>query len=185
MPRIFVGCNIPYTKKIKLVRADFKKSLPDSHINWVDPDNFHITLKFLGEISSEQRDDVITVVKDISKNFSPFSFQIKGAGVFKNVKHPRVLWLGLEETKLFKNLFHSIESGLVPLGFAKESKPFNPHLTLARIKFLKDTVRLGQLIENYKGVNIDSIQVGSLIVYESLLQKKGAVYSELFKGYLK
>ena len=145
----------------------------------MDFKNFHITLKFLGDTPEKIIPDIDRILKNISKKFSVFSLQLKGAGVFKNIANPRVLWIGLENSEDLKSLFNEIDNELNRIGFKKESREFNPHLTIARIKFLKDKKLLLKAIIDNCDKKWNQITVKEFILFESILKKDGPVYKKL------
>ena len=103
------------------------------HAKPVEPHNLHFTMQFLGEISDEQADMIRKALKRVE--FSDFSINFKGIGVFPNLKVPRVIWIGTDEEggKILSELAKKIENVLSPLGF-RSDKPFKPHITIFRIK---------------------------------------------------
>ena len=177
--RLFIGIKVEIAKELKNFIIDLKTNLKDEKFKWVDYSNYHLTLKFLGETSENLIPQIDNVLKNIAKNNQKFSIQLSGIGVFKNISNPRVLWIGINESEELNSLFNSIEDKLSLLGFKKEKRDFNPHLTIARIKFLKNKKFLLNKILNNCDKKWNQSPVNEFILFESILKREGAVYNEL------
>jgi 2'-5' RNA ligase len=108
-----------------------------SLLRWVDPQRLHITLRFLGEIPASRVADVTTAARAAASRSAPFSLHVSQIGAFPNVRSPRVLWVGLAQDQglaALRRLVADLEKNLVEMRFATESKPFSPHLTVARVR---------------------------------------------------
>ncbi len=158
-----------------------KQELSEERIKWVDEQNFHLTLKFLGETSEEQVMQVKNILADYAALQQPVSFTLSGLGFFKSRGMPRVLYVDIHNGEALKLLAEGIETLLLPSGFKKEERPFNPHLTLARIKFIKDKKRFYQALETYQFSSNQPVTVYDVIFFQSRLQPDGPVYNELAK----
>jgi len=188
--RSFIAIELPAEVKSGLHRLHKELKLPEhTFVKWVAPESIHLTLKFLGNISPQKVSQISRVMEQASQGVSPFQLEIAEVGAFPNLKQPRVLWLGIrgEVDKLVAWQQH-IDNGLVPLGFAKETRAFTPHLTLARLRegiSPQDRRDFGELVMktpvevNYK------VRVSSLNLMKSQLLPGGAVYSRLAEVKLK
>lgn len=135
--------------------------------------NFHLTLKFLGEITPSQADEI---KKRLSKvPFKPFTAQLDGTGVFPENGTPRVVWIGIEPHEIIYELQKNIDEALHGL-FPKE-KNFHPHITLARVKEIQDT----KFSEHIKKTKIDPVafEVKVFKLIESQLTSEGPVYKDI------
>jgi len=104
-------------------------------VRWVKPSGIHLTLAFLGELSDEQLPAAKQAADAAAQQITPFEFRLKELGMFGSQRQPRVIWMGIEESS--GNLFrlHGVLNRELELrGFEVDSRPFSPHLTLARIK---------------------------------------------------
>jgi len=123
----------------KMIRGD---------IRWVRPEGIHLTLKFLGNLASQ---DIAKISEAVKKNIvgvKPPVLEVKGIGVFPNPAHPRVLWLGMEgDVGTLIALQKNIDRELQTCGFKKEEKPFHPHLTLGRIRSHRVLIGLDKAME--------------------------------------
>jgi RNA 2',3'-cyclic 3'-phosphodiesterase len=103
-------------------------------LRWINPKNIHLTLRFLGEIDPADLGTLKEAVEKSAAGTAPFELALSKAGFFGSKRNPRVIWLGLEEQPLLKNLARDLEDSLHQAGFGRADKPFRGHLTLARIK---------------------------------------------------
>jgi 2'-5' RNA ligase len=182
--RSFIAIELPEEVKTGLNRLQTELKLPrHNFVKWVAPEGIHVTLKFLGNISQEKVAEVTKVMEQASQGSIPFQLEISEVGAFPNLRQPRVLWLGIRgEIDKLVAWQQRIDSGLVPLGFAKETRPFTPHLTLARLRegvSPGDRRDFGELVmKTPLEVNF-KVNVNSLSLMRSQLLPGGAVYSRL------
>ncbi|MCX6010413.1 MAG: RNA 2',3'-cyclic phosphodiesterase, partial [Chloroflexi bacterium] len=134
--RSFIAIELPETVKTGLQQLQTELTLPQySFVKCVAPEGIHLTLKFLGNISAQKVTEITRVMEQASQVVSPFQLHITEVGAFPNMRRPRVLWVGIKgEVDKLVGWQQRIDMGLVPLGFAKEARPFTPHLTLARLR---------------------------------------------------
>jgi len=150
-------------------------------VKWVAPEGIHLTLKFLGNISPGRVAEITTVMEEAGKGFSSFMLGISKIGAFPNMRQPRVLWVGIDgEVDKLVVLQQRIDAALVPLGFTQETRPFSPHLTLARLRegsSLQDRRDFGELVVRTQfNVNYE-VGVERLNLMRSQLLPGGAVYN--------
>lgn len=177
--RTFVAIKIKAEPLLIKILADLKDQLKDESLNWVDPQNLHLTLKFLGETSAQQVAGIKKLLSDISVKYHPFSVCLEGIGFFKSSGMPRVLFAGINEDGTLAQLADEAGDHLVHFGFEKEKRIYNPHLTLARIKFLKNKKRFFEAVEKYRNIPLQQSTVTEFIFFQSKLNPSGAVYHEL------
>lgn len=185
--RVFVALCLPET----IIRwlADRQQALKAHHlpIQWVRPENIHLTLQFLGEIPEEQADAVCRAVGQAAALIPPFTLAARGVGVFPGVRRPRVLWCGLSgQTQVLADLRQAVGLGLLDLGFPAEDRPFTGHLTLGRFK---DDRRhqtptsqampevLIQIMQQYADAATNPFPVDDVAVFKSDLKPGGPVYT--------
>ena len=179
MKRIFIAVKIqPEDTLLKMITS-FKSGLKDEKIKWTGSENFHITLAFLGDTEEEKVEPTGKMLKTVCEECFGFEVVLKGAGIFKNIRDPRVIWTGIEHSDSLDTLFASVKLGLKAEGIPLEERTFNPHLTLGRIKSLRDPESLKALIAEYTDVVIQKQPVSEVILYESLLYHTGPVYKSL------
>lgn len=134
--RSFIAIELSEEAKKGLARL--RKELErDEHrfVKWVDPGGIHLTLKFLGNIHSGRVTEIAEAMKKATQGIPPFLLEISGLGAFPSLKQARVFWVGVSgDLDKLSELQQNIDSAVAALGFAKEERPFVPHLTLARIR---------------------------------------------------
>ncbi len=188
--RSFIAIELPEEVKTVLRRIQTELKLPEhTFVKWVAPDGIHLTLKFLGNISPQKVADITRVMEQASQGLGTFRLEITEVGAFPNMRQPRVLWVGIRgEVDKLVAWQQRIDNGLMPLGFAKETRAFTPHLTLARLRegcSPGDRRDFGEMVAktpvevNYK------FNVTSLNLMKSQLLPGGAVYSRLAEVKLK
>ena len=188
--RLFIAIDIdPEMKKCLEVLG--KKLIEETGISsgkaakWVSPQAMHITLKFLGEVESEDVMEVCNVVERVAERKAAFELELDSVGSFGG-KCPRVLWVGGGRgSELVNDLHHELEEEMYSAGWDKDSRKFSCHLTLCRIKSRSAGFRLGQAVEKYKDFKSGVVSVDSMVVYQSELTKAGPIYTPLGKFELK
>jgi 2'-5' RNA ligase len=148
-------------------------------INWVNPDNMHLTLKFLGEIKDEKVAGICNIVKAVAGRHKSFELDIESVGHFGG-RSPKVLWVGTG--KGGENLLElqaDIEKSLALAGWPEETREFSGHLTLCRIRNPKAGMKLAQASEDYKDFKIGTLAADAVCIYQSELKPSGPVYTVL------
>ncbi len=183
MIRIFLAVELSSNirEKLSSLQQQLKKMLPP--INWVRPESIHLTLKFLGYVEPSLVSQLLSVLEPIGKKQTIFSIHVQGLGVFPQVKHPRIFWVGLTgDTEALKNFVLEIEAVLEPLGFPPEEKSYHPHLTLARIK--RENAKFGSALMQTRvlesGQHLGTLIVDRFSLFQSDLDSSGARYSSLW-----
>ena len=179
MIRAFVAVELePQTvQKIAAVIVQLRPRMPG--IRWLPPANFHLTLKFLGDVDEAKVAPIAAALERELYPFSCFTINAKGLGVFPDLKRPRILWVGLVGGEL-NALASTVEKALVPFGFAAERRTFAPHLTVGRCRqFDGSPKELGDEIEKWQGHDFGRSNVDEVILFQSVLKPEGAVYRPL------
>ncbi len=178
--RAFIAIALPTS--IKDLLADAQQQLRACKVNakWVRPANMHLTLKFLGAIDPNAVELVADAAARSVRRSTPFELKVGGAGVFPNLKRPRVLWAGLQgHLPQLNRLQRALQNELAALGFAPEKKAFKAHLTLARFKGAINAGYLKKGLDALQNLVSDPFTVNRLILFQSDLKPTGAVYREL------
>lgn len=157
----------------------FKTGLITEPVKWTDPSNIHITLVFLGNTDEERIPQLKSMLKEICEGRGKFDLALKGAGVFRNMNAPRILWTGIEPSEILLQLYEAITEGLIKLGLDLEDRPYKPHLTLGRIKRINDKEAFNRLIDKYCETSIQTVNVNEVILFESVLLPTGPLYRAL------
>ena len=148
--RAFIAIDLPEAVRVALrqQQAPFRAVCPDGR--WTRPEGIHLTLKFLGEISDQQVTQAINALKEL-RPFETFSTEVKGFGFFPDTRRPRVFWAGVATPPNLVMLAEQVEHAMEKLGFAREDRPFTPHLTLARFKVPRPQPALQSHLERQIG----------------------------------
>ena len=181
--RCFIAIDID--DKIRNALGDLQHQLENtsgikkSDVKWVEPQNMHLTLKFLGEIKDRETVKVCNIVRDLTGRHKGFALDIKSVGCFGG-RSARVLWVG--STAASDNLLQlqsDLDEQLAQAGWSKEQRVFTGHLTLCRVRNPKTGLKLAQTSEQYKDLKFGTVFVNSVRVYQSRLTPKGPVYTLL------
>lgn len=144
----------------------------------VEPKNIHITLRFLGDISPNMVDSIHESMKKVS--FSAFDCEVRGLGVFPDLRYPRVVWAGIRKgANELRNVFEQLEPNLRQLGFRPDPKGFSAHLTLARVKTGRNKSELARFIQDSADFDFGVVRADCLRLKKSVLTPKGPIYSTL------
>jgi 2'-5' RNA ligase len=181
--RSFVAVELPEELKVQICRLqEHLKSSGQSCAKWVRPEGIHLTLKFLGNIPAVSTVEVTAAIDEAVRGISPIQLKVEGLGVFPNSRAVQVAWVGMRgEVDKLKVLQRSIDTSLNRIGFIPESRPFTPHLTLARVNkrvSAEERGRFGRLIVSTEFVAYP-VEVNSVSLMKSELSRTGAIYSRI------
>jgi 2'-5' RNA ligase len=173
--RLFVAIELPEGVKGTITKAQDSISNDLAETKYLTKEQMHLTLKFLGEVE----EDKIQIIKEKLKQikFQPFSFELDKIGVFPSENYIRVVWVGIKPEDKVINLQESIENSLKEFNFKKDFK-FHPHITLGRVKFVKDKKAF---IEKLKSTEVEKkkIEINEFKLIKSTLTEQGPVYEIL------
>ncbi len=177
MARCFLAINLSSEATGEILAAMDKWKFLGRHVRWIRPENIHLTMKFLGDISTSKTREVAETMKAICSNTTPFSINLASTGVFPNLRRPRILWVGLDgDIHELSNFRDSIETGLKACGIDQDRKPFIPHVTVARIKGRPPSKeKLSQFIRSRLAPA--ATRCTAIHFYSSRLTPSGPVYS--------
>jgi len=178
--RLFIALNIPKKQRTRIHRA--ARPLRDEAlpVRWVEPDDYHITLKFLGQIRREKLPEIEAAVAAVAGATPGFDTTFSGFGAFPTIRRPRVLWLGVGATPELRCLKQDLEWGLADAGFDPETRAFHPHVTLGRADAQGGAGAFRGLDALVAGMSFEGdLKVHTLDLMRSHLSKAGATYSIL------
>lgn len=178
MERIFLAIDIP--EKIKEQINNFNEKLKKLEINanFVEKENLHINLKFFGDTEEEKKEKIIETIKEVSENFNSFQLKAKDIGVFPNMNHIKVVWVGIEDKKdNLSNLQKELENEFEKIEIKKENRNFVPHITLCRIKLGKNIEKIIKAIKENKDNEFGTFAVENISLIKSELLPKGPIYT--------
>ncbi|MBI4642624.1 MAG: RNA 2',3'-cyclic phosphodiesterase [Deltaproteobacteria bacterium] len=180
MIRCFLAIDLPDTLRpqLALLQGELKKSNAD--VRWVAVGNIHLTLKFFGNVPDNEIDAITLAAREVAENQAPFQLQATQAGAFPSMKSPRVIWVGLGGDVIpLAQMYHKLEKAFEVLGHLPEGRPFNPHLTLGRVKSPANRHRLAMALEKLPPLNWPPFMVNEIILFKSTLTPQGSIYSPL------
>jgi 2'-5' RNA ligase len=179
--RLFIAVELTEEIRAALVALQTMLRRTRGEVSWTKPDNHHLTLKFLGEVAAQLVPAITQACQEAVSEIHPFTVSLRDTGAFPNLKQPRVLWVGLERGLAeLRELHVRLDEHLAPLGFDKDDRVFKPHLTLGRVKSMKNSSALiSQLTA--EGFPALSFTVSEIVLMQSQLHPAGSIYTPLAK----
>lgn len=178
--RLFVALDLPDEVRAELTQVIAEwRGIAGEGVRWVRPEGIHITLKFIGYIEDARLPEFRGALAPVRSD-SPIEMDVRGIGFFPSAKRPRVMWCGVKASANLKQLAADVEAAVEPLGIARESREFAPHLTLARINAPpRPLISLISAAEKNAERDFGAIHATEFHLYESILQRSGAVYRKI------
>jgi 2'-5' RNA ligase len=168
MYRLFVAVDLPETVKKSI--KDICSGLPDA--KWVDIQQLHLTLRFIGEVDERLYNAIKTCLAEISE--SPFSLTLQGVGCFPPKRPPRVLWVGIESNETLLGLAEKTERVLVEkTGVEPEKRKFSPHITIARFRE-PSPAKVADYLSRNSSFRTETFRVDAFHLYSSTITSTGA-----------
>ena len=178
--RCFIAIEIPETIQDQLARIQGTLRNQIQKASWVKPSNIHLTLKFLGDVDPEDLESIGVAIEGVAIRHRSFSLRIGGLGAFPNFARPRVLWAGAKVGgERVSALAQDINVALSYCGFSLETKKFNAHLTIARLKEQIDLRPYANQYRQYDRIDGAEMSVNAISLIQSQLHPTGAIYSTL------
>ncbi len=181
--RAFVAVELPAS-----VRADLRaltECLAQAHgdVKWVEEENLHITMRFLGEIREDQRAAIEALLTRIAGCLAPITLQLAGIGAFPSVSAPRVVWAGVGQgADVLTRIAGEFEAGLRPLGFEPEERKFTAHVTLGRVRSPRNLSRLSSQLKTTAWTPPPAFPAAHLTLFQSTLSIAGSTYTPLLRA---
>ncbi|MCK4353299.1 RNA 2',3'-cyclic phosphodiesterase [candidate division WOR-3 bacterium] len=183
--RVFIATKIPDSvrEKISILQEQLKET--QTGVRWVNPDNVHLTLKFLGEVEETRISEISSAIKSSIKGILPFHISFSSLDAFPNLKYPKVLWIGVKEGKeKLIELMSKLDTSLSRLGFEPETRKPSPHLTIGRVKKNKNPRLPKKLCGGQEKFEVQSFETRSFLtekVYliKSTLTPEGPEYTDI------
>ncbi len=185
MLRSFVAVEIPAGVQSALARstASLQKALPKPLVRWVAPQNVHLTLKFLGDVSPANLERLAEAMKAETVTHEAFSMTVGGLGAFPTPRRARIIWVGLDAPITLTALLRGIEAVAARLGYPSENRPFSPHLTIGRVGQNvsgSDLQRIRNALEATSVGALGVVRVAAVHIFKSDLRPGGSVYTPLY-----
>jgi len=187
--RAFIAINLSadVLERIEQVALDLKKRMNSVPIRWVPTENIHLTLKFLGNVSTANLELLKDILGNVASNHHECDISVGGIGVFPKPHNPRVIWVGMEVPQELFNLQREIEIETARLGYSREHRPFSPHLTFGRVSrnaSTEDVHIIAESLENYKVGFLGATRVRTVYLFRSDLKPEGAEYTPIHSAAL-
>ena len=164
--------------KINKIIREFKKT--NANVKYVDLQNLHFTLKFFGDIDTDGIDLIAEKIEKVIENFDSFNIKIKGCGAFPNKNRIKVIWVGLDEDQILKELHDNLDKEFNSIGFDLDRK-FSSHLTIGRMRSGKAKDKVKNTIDSYDDVDIGTMEVNTITLKKSTLTPSGPIYENLIE----
>jgi len=176
--RTFIALPANAGEDLLSMAEGLKHALSGERISWVKPENYHFTLRFLGETPADQVRQIGEALKS-GIHASVFNLRLTRPGRFGPRKRPRVLYFGIQPSEEIINLRDQVENILKDCGWPPVDQPFRAHLTLGRIRSLKDAGKLEDVVDRFSEADPGSLKMDRLVYFRSVLGPGGPVYSPI------
>jgi 2'-5' RNA ligase len=155
-------------------------------VKWVEPENIHVTLLFLGEVEDRTIPAVCRVVAEVAAGLAPFEMSVEAVGCFPSPRRPKTLWVGVGEGRQELVALHdALEPPLLELGcYRREERQYTPHITLGRVRGPAGTDELATALARRADWHGGQVRVREVLVMSSELRPEGPSYTVLGRGKL-
>jgi 2'-5' RNA ligase len=179
--RTFIAVEVDEAVRARAAELIEVLRVAPADVKWVDTHNLHLTLKFLDEVPLAEIPAVCAAVEAAAAKVEPFDIEIHGAGAFPNAGRPRTVWLGAGKgVEAMATLHKHLEDALAKLGFRKEHRRFQAHLTIGRVRGGGPAIKpLGDLLWQYADFDAGQLAVDEVVVFSSQLERTGPIYEAL------
>jgi 2'-5' RNA ligase len=184
--RTFIAVELPDDVRGRLLSLQQTLARSGGDVKWVEEENLHVTLLFLGEVDERDLPAVCSAVSEACSAIEPFTLSIDGVGCFGNPRRPRTLWAGVGAGREQLIALHdAIEGPLLDLGcYRREERKFEPHLTLGRVRGDSGAGRLAEALQRQEKFVAGEFEVDEAAVMSSDLRPEGPVYAVMSRGAL-
>jgi 2'-5' RNA ligase len=184
--RTFIGIPIDKGTRVNLLTLQETLAEVAPDVKWVEPENLHLTLLFLGEVDDREVHSVCRVVADVCASQPPFSMSLEKAGSFGNPRRPRTLWVGVGAGAQEVCALHdALEPPLLDLGcYRREERAYTPHLTIGRVRSDQPNDALAKLLSRQTTWQGGQMNVREVHVMSSELGRDGPTYTILSRAKL-
>jgi len=179
--RAFIAIELSPEIQSKLVALQNKLRESGAWVKWVEPENIHLTLKFLGYVSKSQLKSIFEAVCESIEGIAPFPLSFSGLGAFPKLENPRVVWVGVGEGReMLSRINRNLEGILKRNGFPAEDREYHPHLTLGRAKSSQNKDQLTEVVKSEKEGFVGSMEAKEITIMQSILKPGGPEYKSLY-----
>ena len=177
--RAFVAVEIDDAIRAGLADIQDVLKKANGHVSWIPPQNIHCTLAFLGDVFQPAVDSASDALSGTVRGIKPFEVKISGLGFFGSARSPRIIWAGITESTPLMELQNKISAALLQAGLKPDLKPFNPHLTIGRVRSNRNAPGLVRALEKNKDKIFGVLSVRRAVLMESRLAANGPSYFPL------
>jgi 2'-5' RNA ligase len=178
--RLFVAVLLNEATRVSLAATIERLRAEAPRVAWVQAENLHLTLKFLGTVADPLVEPVRQALGAAAARAGPFDLTLEGLGAFPGHSRPRVIWAGIASGhEAARALAGLVDSALAPLGFPPEGREFSPHVTLGRVREPRRDDVLSRLVSASRSTRFGSVQVRAIALMRSELSPRGARYTEM------
>jgi RNA 2',3'-cyclic 3'-phosphodiesterase len=179
MKRLFSALKIQPDGDFLAKYRELKLQLHHEQIKWVEEHNIHVTLKFFGETEEEKIPGIFSVLEKRAGMTGCITLRLAELGIFGSSYAPKVIWAGIEPFAELSLLMKNIHSDLKTIGYEPDRQNLVPHLTLGRIKFLRDKILFKKILDQFRNIASSPMVIAEMILYESILRREGPEYIAL------
>lgn len=178
--RTFIAIGLPKAIRDNLVALQETLGHTEPDVKWVEPENLHLTLCFLGEVDDREIPNVCQLVAEVTAQRGPFTVAVEAAGCFPNARRPRILWAGIGAgADSVGELHDALEDAFEGLGYRREERRYTPHITLGRVRSDRPTQALAAALAARTRWKGGESTVQELLVMGSELTPDGPRYTVL------
>lgn len=184
--RLFIAVAAPEAVKVEIekAQAEMSRALREARITWTRPEQFHLTLKFLGDVEALRVEPLTEALREACRGFGALNLRGEGVGCFPNLRRPRVIWVGVrDELEQLSTLADKIETTVSGFTLEEREERFSGHITLGRIKELyhSENGKLGQMAQDMARRSFGQWRADTMDIMRSELLPQGPRYTELFR----
>ncbi len=180
---IAVDLSLEVQRGLEAALGQLQQALRGDTVRWVPPRNMHLTLKFLGDVSIKNLDQIKAILAAEANLHDAFDIHVGGLGAFPSMRRPRVIWVGVQAPDVLGQLQHEVDVQTARLGYPQEERNFSPHLTLGRVgrnASSEETGKIAKVLSDSKVGELGTARIAEVHLYRSDLNPQGAVYTRLY-----
>ncbi|HHO56980.1 MAG TPA: RNA 2',3'-cyclic phosphodiesterase [Thermoplasmatales archaeon] len=174
--RAFIALEMGFNEEMRHFYTALEKT--GARLKMVEPENVHLTIKFLGDIKEEMVKDIRKIMEDAVKDIQPFRGVIRGVGAFPGINNIRVIWLGFHDDGEVVKISKTIDENLSSLGFRKE-RSYVPHITVARMKSGLKKEEVIRVLKEYEEREFGEVECKEIKLKKSILTRDGPIYEDI------
>lgn len=188
--RTFIAIELPKAIRESLNSLQEQLKTSGAEVKWVEPQNIHLTLRFLGEANDKKLDMVIRALEETAKDRNSFYIRLSSIGAFPKINFPRIIWVGIDKGEAeAAEIARALEKEIAKVGIPPEDRPFSSHITIGRVK---SSLNRSRLIDNLTtlgsglfGQENPEFLVTKITLFKSTLTPRGPIYEILKEAHLK